>query len=101
MDESNQYGFAMTKPLPYECIKLKKAVPTLDELKDFLANVTLEDKIGHLFVVDTIFADINEKPLLFNEFYPHIFEKNMKIEPFEGSCAQIMKRAEVKKKIKK
>ena len=99
MDENNQYGFAMTKPLPYECVKLKKAVPTLDELKDFLANVTLEDKIGHLFVVDIIFADINEKPLLFNEFYPHIFEKNMKIEPFEGSCAQIMRRAEVKKKI--
>ena len=24
MDENNQYGFPMTKPLPYGCIKLKK-----------------------------------------------------------------------------
>ena len=24
MDENNQYGFAMTKPMPYGCIKLKK-----------------------------------------------------------------------------
>ena len=24
MDENNQYGSAMTKPLPYGCIKLKK-----------------------------------------------------------------------------
>ena len=39
----------------------KKNLPTLEELKDLLANVTLEDKIGHLFVVDIIFDDINEK----------------------------------------
>ena len=55
MDENNQYRFAMTKPLPYGCIKLKKGVPSLDELKDLLANVTLEEKIGHLFIVDIIF----------------------------------------------
>ena len=24
MDESNQYGMAMTKPLPYRCIKKKE-----------------------------------------------------------------------------
>ena len=48
MDENSQYGFAMTKPLPYCCIKLKKEVPTLSELKYLLANVTLRDyKIGH------------------------------------------------------
>ena len=32
MDENNQYGFAMTKPLPYRCIKEKKNLPTLEEL---------------------------------------------------------------------
>ena len=98
MDENNQYGFAMTKPLPYGCIKLKKNLPTLEELKDLLANVTLEDKIGHLFVVDIIFHDINEKTIFFNELYPPIFEKNKIIEPYERSCAQVMSRAEVKKK---
>ena len=72
MDENNQYGFAMTKLLPYGCIKLKK---TLEELKDLLSNVTLEDKIGHLLVVDIIFYDINEKTIFFNELYSPIFEK--------------------------
>ena len=27
MDENNQYGMAMTKPLPYGCIKRKKHTP--------------------------------------------------------------------------
>ena len=61
MDENNQYGFAMTKPLPYGCIKKKENLPTLEELAVLLENVTLEDKLGHLFVVDIKFADINEK----------------------------------------
>ena len=75
MDENNQYGFAMTKPLPFGCIKRKKNLPALQELKDLLANVKLEDKLGHLFVVDIVFDNINEKTLLFNELYPPIFEK--------------------------
>ena len=88
----------MTKPLSYGCIKLKKEVPTLNELKDLLANVTLREyKIGHLFVVDIVFAEINDKTILFNEFYPPIFEKNKKIKPYERSWSQIMSRAEIKK----
>ena len=101
MDENNQYGFAMTKPLPYGCIKKKKNLPTLEELSVLLENVILEDKLGHLFVVDIGFADINEKTLLFNEIYPPIFEKNKKIEPYERSCKQIMSRAAIKKNKKK
>ena len=101
MDENNQYGFAMTKPLPYGCIKKKKQVPSLEELATLLENVTLEDKLGHLFVVDIEFSDINEKTLLFNEFYPPIFEKNKKFDPYERSCTQIMSRAQIKKNKKK
>ena len=97
MDENNQYGFAMTKPLPYGCIKKKKHVPSLEELTTLLENVTLEDKLGHLFVIDVEFADINEKTLLVNEFYAPIFEKNRKIDPYERSCTQIMSRAKIKK----
>ena len=48
MDENDQYGFAMTKPLPYDCRKKKKNLPTLEELKEILANVTLTDKLRHL-----------------------------------------------------
>ena len=64
--------------------------------------MTLEDKIGHLFIADIFFSDINDKTILFNEFFPPIFEKNKKIEPYERSCSQIMSRAEIKKnKIKR
>ena len=97
IDENNQYGLAMTKPLPYGCIKLKKSLPTLEELKELLANLTLDYKIGHLFIVDIFLKDINGKTILFNKLYPPIFEKNTKIEPFERSCSQIMSRAPVKK----
>ena len=98
MDESNQYGFAMTKPLLYGCIKKKKHVPSIEELTEILAGVTLEDKFGHLFAVDIEFADINERTLFFNEIYMPIFEKNKKIDPYERSCSQIMSRAQIKKR---
>ena len=61
MDEKNQYGFAMTKPLPYRYIKKKKRVPNLEELAEILAGVTFDDKLGHLFVVDIEFANVNKK----------------------------------------
>ena len=98
MDENNQYGFAMTKPLPFGCIKKKKNLPTLEELDEILENVKLSNKLGHLFVVDIVFDKINERTLLFNKLYPPIFEKNKKIELFERSCAQIMCLAQINKK---
>ena len=36
MDKNNKYGFAMTKPLSYSCIKKKENVPTLKELATVL-----------------------------------------------------------------
>ena len=97
MDENNQYSFAMTKPLPYGCIKKKKRVPSLEELTEIVKSVTLEDKLGHLFVAHIEFSDINKKTLLFNEIYRPIFEKNKQIDPYERSCSQIMSRAPIKK----
>ena len=97
MDENNEYGFAMTKPLPHGCIKKKKRVPNLEELAEILAGVTLDDKFGHLFVVKVEFADVNKKTLIFNEMYLPIFEKNQKIDPYQRSCSQIMSRAQIKK----
>ena len=78
MDENNQYGFAMTNPLPYGFITKQNILPTLEELKELLANVTLTDKFGHLLVVDIVFDKVNEKTLLFNELFPPIFEKKQK-----------------------
>ena len=54
LDENNQYGFAMTKPMPKGCVKEH---PSLSWLKFSMLfeTVSLEDVIGHLFVVDIEF----------------------------------------------
>ena len=66
MDEVNPYGNAMTKPLPFGCIK---KIPTFCEFNKILSNIFLEDKIGHLFIVDIKFHDKNPKTMLSNEIY--------------------------------
>ena len=96
MDENNQYGMAMTRPLPYGCIKRQFTVPSFEELEQLLKSVTLEDKIGHIFTVDIEFSHINPKTLLFNEVFPPVFEKHKKIPPHLRSCSQIMSRARKK-----
>ena len=52
-DENNQYGFAMTKPMPVGSIKDKS--PSLAEFNLLMEKVSLDDPIGHLFVVDIEF----------------------------------------------
>ena len=74
MDKNNQYGHAMTKPLPYGCIK-KIKTPTLLKFNRILDSISHEDTIGHLFIVDTKFHNKNPKAMLFNEIYLPIFEK--------------------------
>ena len=56
-DENNQYGFAMTKPMTIGSIKEKK--PSWSEFNILLETVDLNDKIGHLFVVDIKFDHEN------------------------------------------
>ena len=85
MDENNQYGQAMAKPLPYGCVKKKDKVATLTEFKKILDSISHDDKIGHLFTVSIKFDQIYEKTLLFNETYLPIFQKNKKIDRFERS----------------
>ena len=75
IDENNQYGQAMTKPLPYGCIKKQKEIPTLTQFNKILNSVSQEDNIGQIFTVDIKFHNINEKTLLFNKIYLPIFEK--------------------------
>ena len=99
MDESNQYGMAMTRPLSYGCIKRQFTVPSFEELEQLLKSVTLEDKIGHIFTVDVDFSDINPKTLLFNEIFLPVFEKHKKIPPHLWTYSQIMSRPQ-KKEIK-
>ena len=102
MDENNQYGQAMTKPLPYGCIKKEDKVPTMTEFNKILDCISHDNKIGDLFTVDITFHNINEKTLLFNKIYPPIFQKNKRIDPYERSTLQltsVMIRDEEKDKI--
>ena len=73
---------------------------SIEELNDLLKNVTLADKISHLFTADIEFPDINEKTLLFNEIYPPIFEKKKKISPHKRSTCEINSREQRRKKVK-
>ena len=90
MDENNQYGMAVTKPLPYGCIKKQPHPPSMLEFNKIFDRISHEDSIGHLFVVDIKLNEINPKTLLFDEIYPPIFEKNKKMDPYERSTLQLM-----------
>ena len=91
MDENNQYGNAMTKPLPYSCIKKEKEIPDLKKFNLILQTLSPDDKIGHLFVVDIMFNEknVDKKTLLFKEIYMPVFEKNTMIKPFERPVLQL------------
>ena len=80
MNENNQYGQAMRKPLPHGCIK-KMKTPSLLELNRILCSISHEDKIGNLFVVDIEFHDKNPKTMLFNKIYTPTFEKIKLFKP--------------------
>lgn len=70
VDENNQYGHAMMKPLPYGCIKKQKHLPSLVEFKKNFDRISHDNNIRHLFIiVDIKFYDINHKTLLFRELY--------------------------------
>ena len=88
VDENIQFGQAMTKPLPYGCIKKQEHVPSIIEFSKILDKISHEDNIGHLFIEDIKFHNVNSKALLFNEIYPPIFEKNKNMELYERSTLQ-------------
>ena len=68
LDENNQYGFAMTKPMPTGCIK-EYPSPSWLKFNVLLENVSLDDPIGHLFIVDIEF-DEKTRQKVYNEILP-------------------------------
>ena len=66
MDENNQYGNAMTKPLPTGGIKKMKEIPSLKEFDLIMQVIFDEDKIEHLFVVD---IESDEKMMMKNNYF--------------------------------
>lgn len=55
VDENNQYGNAMTKPLPTSIIKRMKKIPSYIELDLIIQTISDKDKIGYIFFVDNEF----------------------------------------------
>ena len=76
-DENNQYGFAMTKPMPVGAIKEKKA-----EFNILFEKVSLDGKKGHIFIVDIEFDHLHatDCQIMYNEMLPPFIEKDTKIE---------------------
>ena len=90
IDENNQYGQAMTKSLQYGCIYKQEHPPSLTEVNRILDKISHDNNIGHLFIADIKFHDINCKTLFFNEIYPPTFEKYKKMEPFEQLILELI-----------
>ena len=89
LDENNQYGNGMTKPLPIGCIKDNDDISW--GTVNFLL-VSFEDTIGHLYIVDTEFDVKNaaEREFAYNEIYPPIIEKQRINDPCERSVFQLL-----------
>ena len=91
LDENNQYGHAMTKPLPTGTIKDNSDL-SFKTMNLLLETVSLEDKIGHLFVVDIEFDYKNAtlQQIYYNDIYPPIIEKQTTIDPKERGIYQLL-----------
>ena len=84
-DENNQYGFAMTKPMP-----IGHTSWTVFNLQ--LEKVSLDDPKGHIFVVDIEFDHLNatECQIMYNEIFPPFTEKQSRVESNERSVYQLV-----------
>ena len=91
LDENNQYGYGMTKSLPTGCIKDNSDL-SWKIFNLLLESVSLEDGIGHLYIVNIEFDTKNasEKILTYNEIYPPIIEKQKVIDSSERSTYQLL-----------
>ena len=91
IDEYNQYGSAMTKPIPTGCIK-EESVSWI-KFNLLLEKVDFNDEIGHPFVVDIEFNYQNASPkqIMYNEIFPPITDEQKKLDANERSAFQISK----------
>ena len=90
LDENNQYGFAMTKPLPIGIFK-KHSDPNMETLENSLKNFDPNAKIGGGFVVDIQFdAYDDSRKRIYNEIYPCIFQPKSKVLPNRRSVYQLL-----------
>ena len=91
LDENNQYGNGMTKPLPTGSIKDNDDISS-KTFNFFLEKVSFGNTIGHLYIVDIKFdiKNATEREFAYNEIYPPIIEKQRIIDPCERSVFQLL-----------
>ena len=91
LNENNQYGNGMTKPLSTDCIKDESDI-SWQTFNNLLEKVNFEDEIDHLFVVDIMFdlKNTSNKHLVYNEICQPIVEKKKIIDPCERSVFQLL-----------
>ena len=80
----------MTKPMPVGAIKEKDTSWT--EYNLLFAKLSLDDKKGHIFIVDIEFdyAHATDCQIIYNEILPPFTGKNTKIESNERSMYQLL-----------
>ena len=83
-DENNQYGFAMTKPMPVGAIKEKDTSWT--EYNLLFEKLSLDDKKGHIFIVDIEFDYLHatDCQIIYNEILPRLQKKTLRSKLMRG-----------------
>ena len=91
LDENNQYGNGITKPLPTGCIRDNDDI-SWETVNFLLESVSFQDTIGHLYIVDIEFdvKNATEREFAHNEIYPPIIEKQRIVDPCERSVFQLL-----------
>ena len=91
LDENNQYGNGMTKPLPTGCIKDDFDI-SWETFNFLLERVDFQDTIGHSYIADIEFdiKNATKRELAYNEIYPPIIEKQKIIDPCERSVFKLL-----------
>ena len=89
-DENNQYGFVMKKPMATGSIKEK--LPSWIEFNLLIEKVSLDDPIGHLFVVDIEFdhEKATECQIMYNQIFLPLTDKQTVVLPNESFVFQLM-----------
>ena len=91
LNENNQYGHGMTKPLLTGCIKDNDDI-YWETFNFLLEKVSFDDTIGDLYIVDIEFdlKNATEREFAYKEIYLLIIEKKKIIDPCEKSVFQLL-----------
>ena len=100
LDNNNQYGYSMTKPLPTGFIKENSDI-SWRTFNLLLEKVNLDDQIGQLYVVDIEFdhKKATDNQIVYNEICPPNIEKQKIIDPCERYVYQVIEQFQQLKKV--